>query len=214
MAAVGLWASGCASAPAKGANVSQGANGSGVIFHTPQDTSPYHGTEERRYELPDVTLTADSGRPFNLAADTDKPVTLVFFGYTHCPDICPVTVAHVTQALRQAPDSVRHKVQFVFITTDPARDSQQRLRTWLGRFSDSYVGLTGDLDTISKTAKQLGVPIGDHKKLPSGGYTVNHGAQLLAFGPHGDSRVLWTAGTPVGALSSDLVQLVHSAARA
>lgn len=206
---LGLLAGGCAG------EQSEGAGGSGVIISTPQDTSPYGGAEQRRYELPDMTLTSASGERFNLAADTDKPVTLVFFGYTHCPDICPTTVAHVTQALRQAPESVQEKTQFVFLTSDPARDTPQRLREWLGRFNDSYIGLTGDLDKIEKVAKQLGVPLGGkQKKLPSGGYLVGHGAQVIAFGPDGQSRVLWTAGTSVGTLRDDIVQLVRTMAKA
>ncbi len=207
--AVTLLAAGCAST-AGGSEAARKESRSGVVISTPEDTSPYHGVEERRYELPDITLTAASGQPFNLAADTGKPLTLVFFGYTHCPDICPTTVATITRALRQAPDSVREQVRFVFVTSDPARDDPERLREWLGRFDDSYVGLTGDMDKIERAAKQLGVPLWGKQRLPSGGYLVGHGARVTAFGPEGSSRVMWTGGTSAGAYRDDIVRLVRT----
>lgn len=198
-----LIAAGCA-------NTSESADTPGVIISTPEDTSPYNGVEERRYELPDISLTAASGGSFNLATDTDKPVTMVFFGYTNCPDICPTTTANIAQAMRQLPESARDDVQFIFVTSDPARDTPDVLRTWLDRFDESYVGLTGDLDKIEKAAKQLGVPLSGKEKLPSGGYLVGHGSQVIAFGPNGDSRVMWTAGTPVGNYRTDIAALVRS----
>lgn len=207
--AAALLAGGCASSA--GSQQAGDENGSGVVISTPEDTSRYHGTEEQRYRLPNVTLTSTSGKPYDLATDTNKPVTLVFFGYTNCPDICPVTVANITQAMRQMPESVRHKTQFVFVTSDPARDTPQRLREWLGRYNDSYVGLTGDMDKIKRAAKQLGVPLqGKQRKLPSGGYIVGHGSEVLAFGPDGKSKVMWTGSTSVGEYRSDITKLVHS----
>lgn len=203
LAAFAVLTAGCA-------NASGGPDSPGVVISTPEDTSAYHGVEERRYELPDVTLTAASGGSFNLAADTGKPVTMVFFGYTNCPDICPTTTANIAQAMRQLPDSAREQVQFVFITSDPARDTPDVLRTWLDRFDDSYVGLTGKLDKIERAAEKLGVPLSGKEKLPSGGYLVGHGSQVLAFGPDGSSRVLWTAGTPVGEYRADIARLVRS----
>lgn len=206
LTAAGLLAGGCATSAEGGKE----AGGSGVIISTPDDTSRYHGVEERKYALPDITLQSASGGRFNLATDTTKPVTLVFFGYTNCPDICPVTVANITQALRQAPEAVDDKVQFVFITSDPARDTPQRLRKWLGRFDDSHVGLTGDLDKIERVAKELGVPLQGKEKLPSGGYLVGHGSQVLAFGPGGQSKVMWTGSTSVGEYRDDIVALARS----
>lgn len=208
-AVLGLLAAGCAST-AEGGDGGVGANGSGVIVSTPKDDSGYHGVEDRTYDLPDITLTAASGRPFNLARDTNKPVTMVFFGYTHCPDICPTTVANVTQALRQAPEGVRQRVQFLFVTSDPARDTPARLSAWLGRFDDSHVGLTGDLDKIEQVAKKLGIPLGGKDRLPSGGYLVGHGSQVLAFGPDDRSRLLWTRSTTVGEYHDDIVTLAKN----
>lgn len=206
LTAAALVAGGCASSAESGDE----AGGSGVVISTPEDTSRYHGVEERKYTLPDIALQSASGEAFNLSTDTTKPVTLVFFGYTNCPDICPVTVANITQALRQAPEGVRDKVQFVFVTSDPARDTQKRLREWLGRFDDSHIGLTGDLDKIEKVAKRLGIPLQGKEKLPSGGYLVGHGSQVLAFGPDGQSQVMWTGSTSVGAYRDDIVALART----
>lgn len=186
------------------------ANGSPVVISTPSSTSGYHGvTLDRPYTKPDVTFTDTSGRPFNLKTETREPVTLVYFGYTNCPDVCPTTLADITAALRRAPASVRDKVQLVFVTTDPARDTRQVMREWLDTFDSSYVGLTASMATIKKAADQLGVPLTGKEKLPSGGYDVGHGSQVIAFDATGRARLLWLAGTSVGDYRDDIVRLVR-----
>jgi protein SCO1 len=172
---------------------------------------PYRGTEvEGRYTLPSVELTDTRGEGFDLASDTEAPVTLLFFGYTSCPDVCNVVLANVASALRRAEPGVRQDVQMVFVTSDPARDTPEVIREYLDRFDPSFVGLTGRMPPLKKVAKQVGVAL-TGKVETSGGYEVGHGTQMIAFGRDERSDVLWTAGTPVDDLRRDVTALVRKA---
>lgn len=183
-----------------------GGHGAAKIYGIHQDRT-FHGDEPvQPYRMPNVTLTADDGRPFNLVTDTARPVTLVFFGYTNCPDICPLVMNDLAATYLQLPSSVRTETQVLFITTDPARDTGPVLASYLDRYNPSFVGLTGDLDTIKSVAKGLGVAITGHKRLPSGGYDVGHSSQVIGF--KGNlAPVMWTPGTPVPQVVSDVEKL-------
>lgn len=212
LVAAGLVAAGCAAPGSEPTAGGQKTNPAGVVIETPKNPSGYRGIVAKNdpYRMPDVTLTDTSGRPFNLRRDTDKPVTLVFFGYTNCPDICGPTVASVASALRQMDPQARNKIQFVFITTDPKRDTPQVLREYLDHFNSSFVGLTGPMPKIKRVAKPLRVSITGKQQGADGGYTVGHTGQLFAFQPDGKARLLWTPGTPVGDLRHDFAQLARS----
>lgn len=181
----------------------------GVVVSELNASSTFRGAElTSPYTMPDLTLTASDGRPFNLVADTTHPVTLVFFGYTHCPDVCPLVMSDLTAAVLQLPADVRDQTQLLFVTTDPARDTPQTLRRYLERYSDSFIGLTGDRAEIVTAARAMGVPIGGMARLPSGGYDVSHGAQVIGF--RGDTApVVWTQGTPVDDLVADITTLAQ-----
>lgn len=213
LAAVGLAAAGCAAPGETAAPQGKARDRSGVIIETPTNPSGYRGivVKNNPYRMPDVTLTDTSGRSFNLRRDTDKPVTLLFFGYTNCPDICPTTVASVASALRQMDPQARDRIQFILITTDPKRDTPKVLREYLDRFDSSFVGLTGPMPKIKQVANPLDVSItGTRQQGADGGYTVGHTGQVFAFESDGKARLLWTPGTPVGDLRHDFAQLVRS----
>ncbi len=162
------------------------------------------------YTMPDIALTDTSGRPYNLARSPSKPVTLLFFGYTKCPDVCVTVLADLATALQRMPSADRDHIQVVFVTTDPARDNAKRIRAYLDRFDPTFVGLTGPLGTIKKAAGQVGVDIEGMEKLPSGGYEVGHSAQVIGF--HRTSGVvLWTPETSIAALIHDFGLLVERA---
>lgn len=181
----------------------------GVIVSELNPSSTFRGAElTTPYPMPDVTLVASDGRSFNLTRDTTRPVTVVFFGYTHCPDVCPLVMSDLTAAVLRLPAGVRAQTQLLFITTDPARDNPQTLRTYLGRYSDEFVGLTGGRAEIVRAARVMGVPIGVAERLPSGGYDVSHGVQVIGF--RGNSApVVWTEGTPVEDLVADITTLAR-----
>lgn len=185
------------------------ANPGGVLT-SDGASSLFAGAEPAKpYRMPDVTLTSTNKQDFNLITDTAYPVTLVFFGYTHCPDVCPLVMNDLAQAVLQLPESVRSQTQVVYITSDPGRDTPEVLRRYLDHYNPDFVGLTGSMATIVRAADDLGVAIEGRHKLPSGGYDVGHGAQIIGF--HGDTApVLWTAGTPVSDIVHDIEALVRS----
>ena len=160
------------------------------------------------YSMPEMSLTDTSGRPYNLATTPSKPVTLLFFGYTHCPDVCITVLSDVALAMKRLAPADRDQIQFIFVTTDPARDTEKPIRRYLDRFDPSFVGLTGPLPTIKRAATQVGVDIEGVEKLPSGGYEVGHSAQVIGFS-RDSGVVLWTPGTPIAALKHDFALLVE-----
>ncbi|HEX6249544.1 MAG TPA: SCO family protein [Nocardioidaceae bacterium] len=161
-----------------------------------------------QYVAPDVTLTATDGSDFSLAEDTDAPVTLVFFGYTHCPDICSIVMADIASAVTRLGDEDQEQVDVLLVTSDPARDDPATLRAYLDRFNPEFEGLTGDLETIVEAANALGVAIEKGPKLPSGGYEVTHGTQIVAIDENDRSPIVWTEGTSAEHLAEDLTALL------
>jgi protein SCO1/2 len=186
-------------------------NPGGAIIRTPAgDPNGLRGaTLDRPYALPAKSLTDTSGNEFNLVTSTKKPVTLIFFGYTMCPDVCPTVMADVASALTKLDKPVRDQVQMLFITTDPARDTGPVIRKYLDRFDPSFVGLTGQLASIKDIARAVGVPVEGMKKLPSGGYEVGHGAQVLGIGKNDKATVIWLSNAAIGDLAHDFGKLVQ-----
>ncbi len=196
--------SGCAGTSGTG---SASSNPAGVeISGVHQDTRFNGAVPVEPYRMPDLTLTADNGQPFNLITDTAYPVTLVFFGYTNCPDVCPLVMSDLASTYLQLPAAVRAKTQVLFITTDPARDTDAVLRSYLARYNPHFLGVTGSLPMIKTAAEDLGVAITGVKRLPSGGYDVGHSSQVLGFRGN-TAPVLWTAGTPVPDVVADVIKL-------
>jgi protein SCO1/2 len=160
------------------------------------------------YTTPDVTLQAKSGKPYDLATDATEPLTLVFFGYTHCPDICQVVMANIASALTRLDDAQRAQVRMLFVTTDPARDDAATLRSYVERFDPSFDGLTGPLPAIAEVGDAFDVEIAKGKKLASGGYDVAHGTQIVGVRPGGTAPFVWTEGTDPSSLAKDIATIL------
>ncbi len=179
---------------------------------TPVDEDPvgFHGGTSLPdpYRMPDRTLTDTSGNAYNLTTSPSKPVTLMFFGYSHCPDVCVTVLSDVATALSRMPDASRDQIQLLFVTTDPARDTPRTIRRYLDNFDPDFIGLTGDLSTIMAVAGGVGVDIQGMKKLPGGGYEVGHSTQVIGFDKEHRGGVLWTPSTPIGDLTADFELLV------
>lgn len=156
------------------------------------------------YVVPDVELTATDGEPFSMTEDTTAPVTLVFFGYTHCPDICQIVMADIASTLTRLEPEQREQVGMLFVTTDPARDDEATLRAYLDRFDPTFEGLTGPLPRIIEAGKSLGIAIEKGERMPSGGYEVSHGTQIVGVLPDGTAPVVWTQGTPPEQIAEDI----------
>jgi protein SCO1/2 len=181
-----------------------------VTAPSPAATPGYLGAElTRPYDLPDVTFDASTGKPFNLRTGSDRPVLVVYFGYTNCPDICLGTLTDLASALNRVPDDVRRKVQVLLVTVDPERDTAPVLSTYLARIDPDFVGLTGPASTIQKAAGALGVAIEGIEKRPDGGYDVNHTAQVIGVDAARRGVVVWTQGTGIGTYRADIERLVR-----
>lgn len=165
------------------------------------------------FSLPDVTLTDTSGKPYNMRTSPTTPVVVLFFGYSNCPDVCSGILSDIATARRRLDDqALASRITLMCVTTDPARDTPGVLKAYLDRIDPGYVGLTGPLETIIAAAAALGVPIEDGKKLPSGGYEVDHGTQVLAFGADRKATVVWTSGTTIASYKADFTKLASAAA--
>jgi protein SCO1/2 len=157
--------------------------------------------------MPGTEFVDTSGEPFDLrAAMEDKP-TLVYFGYTHCPDICPVHLANIAQALRDS--TVRpEQLNVVLITTDPARDTPEVLDDYVRRFDQSFIGLWAPQKQVDRVAVQLGLPKPVLEKQPgSSEYTVGHPGQVLAFDRQGRARLAYPFGTRQSQWVEDLPRI-------
>ena len=152
----------------------------------------YHGVEpEPVPERPAFQLTDLAGRRYDFVAETRGTPTLVYFGYTNCPDECPTAMADIATALRQTDAALRDEVQVVFITTDPERDTPAVLRDWLAGFSTRIVGLTGTPDEIAAAQQAAGISAA--KKggvVPTLPGRPNEHAHQAGTAPHSHSRPL------------------------
>ena len=177
-------------------------------------TSPaLHGAVPMDHALkPSFRLVDTSGRPYDFAARTHGRVTLVYFGYTHCPDECPTAMADVAAALRRTSPAIARQVDVVFVTTDPWRDTRSVLRKWLDRFDPSFIGLTGTPTQVAGAEVAMGMPIAKREAAPksygSGKYAVNHFAAVLAYGRDDRVATLYPSGITPAEIAADLPVLV------
>jgi protein SCO1/2 len=165
---------------------------------------------------PHFTLTGTDGRPFDFYERTRGSVTLVVTGYTECPDVCPVHLSAISSILRGSP-ALRDSVKVVFLTADPARDTPERIREWLGQFDPAFIGLTGSQAAVDSAQAALAESPGVRAaSTTSTGYEVQHAAQVIAFTaddsahwvyPFGTRQVDWDADLP------RLVRLTHATPR-
>lgn len=161
---------------------------------------------------PAFTLTDTEGRPYDFRARTEGLVTLLFFGYTHCPDVCPIHMANIAAVLEDLPYADRSRIRVVFVTTDPERDTAARLRRWLDRFDRSFVGLRGSEEEVNAIQAELHLPAAVRQPtrpgpLP-GAYAIGHAAQVIAFTADGRARVVYPFGTRQSDWAHDLPKLV------
>ena len=171
----------------------------------------WHGTGVTEgYPLPDLSFTDTEGQQVTPSDMAGTPVTLVFFGYTHCPDICNVVLANFASALRGASPGVRKDVRLLFVSTDPARDTPDVVRDYLDRFDPTYEGLVAPVGTIEKAAKALYISYEKPDGSQGGNYMVSHGTYTTGF-LHGSARVVWSADTTVADLRADLTRLARLA---
>lgn len=137
--------------------------------------------------LPAITLTNQDGQPVLINELKDK-WSLLFFGYTYCPDICPTTLSQLRQIKSELPKAVQDKLQVVLVSVDPNRDTPQQLKKYLSYFDPQFVGLTpGSTEQLQTLANAVSIPfIPPDTSKPN--YTVDHSGNLALIGPDGTQR--------------------------
>jgi protein SCO1/2 len=143
---------------------------------------------------PGFVLTDTSGAAFDFRQKTKGYVTLLFFGYTYCPDQCPMHMANLSAALKKLPPGIADQVKLVFVTTDPARDSPAVLRRWLDLFDRCFIGLTGTERTIEAVQRAAGVPTATKSGPSNTNYAVSHANFVLAYSKDNLAHVVYPGG--------------------
>ncbi len=153
-----------------------------------------------------LSLQDPDGKTRTLA-DFKGKVTVVFFGYTQCPDVCPTTMAELAQ-VKKSLGKDGERVQGVFVTVDPARDTPELLKAYMGSFDPSFVALRGSADETAATAKEFKVFYAKVPGKTEGSYTMDHTAGSYVFDAAGKVRLFVRYGSGADALAADLKTLL------
>jgi protein SCO1 len=173
------------------------------------DTGAMTGTPlDPPFDVSATPLVDTSGAAYSLADDTDKPLTLVFFGYTNCPDICGQVMATLAGTLTRLSDEQKADLDVVFVTTDPPRDDEAVVKKYVDAFDPTIIGLTGDMPDIVEVGRSLAVAIDQGDKLPSGGYDVTHGTRIYAIDGDDQSPMMWSEDVTQTQLTHDVTVLL------
>jgi protein SCO1 len=156
-----------------------------------------------------LELTDHHGQPRRLADFKGKLVVL-FFGYTHCPDVCPTTLSDTASALRQLTPDEAARVQVLFVTVDPERDSVELLRQYVPYFNPTFLGLWGTPAQVSAAAKEFRVFYRKHQEPGVNGYTVDHTAGSYVLDAAGRLRLLLPFALPAEDMAHDLRLLLRA----
>jgi protein SCO1 len=195
-------AAGCASSTAA-TTANNGSPGMVLI-----NTSQYEGNIITPVAKPSGTLTAEDGKSFNVQTDTKGVVTLLYFGYTHCPDLCPLTMSNTAVAIRLLPKADQAKIRVLFVSVDPGRDTLARLRSWLGNFDTAFIGLRGTLPQVETFERQTGLPLGPTYKDSAGYFQLDHATEMFAYSTNNVAHEAFFPSTPPAEMAHDLKLLV------
>jgi protein SCO1 len=195
--------------------------------NTPVDASGMRGLlMTPALPKPDFTFTDTDGKPYNFRKETAGDVALLFLGYTNCPDVCPLHMANIGAAMKQVRAKDRAHVHVVFVTTDIARDTPERLRLWLNHFDSSFVGLRPDEASLRKLEIALHMPASTREEYtpedlkaradaglppldPDSAYGIGHSAMVLAFTADDSARYVYPNGIQPDDWVNDIPKLVH-----
>ena len=162
---------------------------------------------------PGLVLTTTDGKQFDLQKETEGFVTLLFFGYTNCPDVCPVHMANIAGAMKRLGPEITNRIKVVFVTVDPARDTPEVMRTWLDHFDQRFIGLRGDSASVASAFTQLRLGQAQHEagadSTDKSTYSIGHAAIVLAFGTDNLAHVVYPFGIRQADWSKDLTLLVE-----
>jgi protein SCO1/2 len=176
------------------------------------------GQDAPKFRASDVTGTT-YGRDFRLTDHTGKVRTLadfrgkvvvLFFGYTHCPDVCPTTLAELAETMRQLGKDA-DRVQVLFATIDPERDTAELLGQLVPSFHPSFLGLYGDAEATARTAREFKILYQKQPGRTPGSYTMDHSAGTFLFDPQGRLRVYVSYGQGPDVFTHDIRELLRTA---
>ena len=167
------------------------------------------GLVEPPLPKPQFVLTDTWGARFDFRKRTEGAVTLLFFGYTSCPDQCPMHMSTLGSAMKKLPAEVAGKVKLVFVTTDPARDTPVQLRSWLDNFDRNFVGLTGSDAALEAVQRAVGVPPARKTEARDGNYGVSHANFVVAYTRDNLAHVIYPGGVRKDDWVHDLPLLVR-----
>ena len=158
---------------------------------------------------PAIELVDTDGAPFDLRTRTEGRLTLLMFGYTNCPDVCPINLGTLSSALDELEPTVANSVDMVFVTADPERDTPEVVRTYLDGYDSGFTGLWGTTEQVVEAQKSANVPPAvREEERPDGGYSVGHATQIIAYSPDGIARIVYPFGTRQQDWMRDLPRLV------
>jgi protein SCO1/2 len=153
-----------------------------------------------------LALTDHTGKPRNLD-DFKGKLVVVFFGYTHCPDVCPTTLA-AWREVKQQLGADGDKLQVLFVTVDPERDTQQVLSVYVPAFDPAFIGLWGDAEATQLATKEFKIVVVKNPGATPTSYTVDHSAQVFIYDTQGRLRLLAKPDTKIDALVHDVKMLL------
>ena len=171
--------------------------------------SPFFGIDVTGAKMGgELRLKDPTGKERTLADFRGKVVAL-FFGYTQCPDVCPTTLADMANAMKLlGPDAER--VQVLFVTVDPKRDTPALLAQYVPAFHPSFIGLSGDAGATAKATKDFNIYFQERPGRDAGSYTVDHTAQSFVLDKEGRLRLVWPYGIEPASMAGDLKVLLNS----
>jgi protein SCO1/2 len=158
---------------------------------------------------PEFSLLSSQGEEYSLVSRTGKFV-LIFFGYTYCPDVCPTTLSEMKEIKARLKDKAEN-IEFVFITIDPQRDTQEQLTRYLASFDGSFFGLTGTTEQLEMVWKDYGVYREIQETDNSLGYLVDHTSRLYLINSQGELMMTYLYETTLDEIVSDLNYLIKKA---
>ena len=167
---------------------------------------------------PDYVFTATDGSAYDFRKETKGKVALLFFGYTNCPDVCPLHMSNLGNVIKQMKPEDRERIKVIFVTTDPERDTPEKLRSWIMSFDSSFVGVAGKPEDLNKLQMSLGMPPAVKetapKGSPAGAYGMAHGSAVLAFTADDSLRTIYPMGIRQEDWTADLPKLLKVKPRA
>lgn len=175
------------------------------IFSKPPS---FRGTlyEEPFPSAPEFELTKSNGEVFRMSSQRGK-IVLLFFGYTSCPDICPTTLAEMTQVMNGLGDASKN-VQVVFVSVDPARDTPEKIQEYASRFNPTFIGLSGSEAELEPIWQSYSIFRAETETNSAMGVIIDHTARLNLIDADGNLRLSYAYGTPVEDIIHDLELLL------